>query len=83
MLNKRIRDCKFPELERILFNWHNQTVYKGVFINDQILIQKAKDFGNMINQLNNQFESYREKYNAIKVFDYFKNYCFDMILKID
>ena len=48
VLNKRIRDCKFPELERILLHWHNQTVNKGVCINDEILIQKAKDFGNML-----------------------------------
>ena len=48
VLNKKIRDWKLPELERIMFHWHNQTVNKEVCINDEILIQKAKDFGNML-----------------------------------
>ena len=48
VLNERILDCMFPELERIFFQWHNQTFNKGVCINVEILIEKAKDFGNMM-----------------------------------
>ena len=41
--NKRIREAKYPELEKMLFIW--QTMTK---ISDMILIEKAKEFGDIL-----------------------------------
>ena len=43
--NKRIRECKYPDLEKMLYIWHSCKVNSGAVINDQILMDKAKEFG--------------------------------------
>ena len=48
VLNKRIRECKFPELERMIHLWQTIALSKGVMISDDILIQKGKEFGTML-----------------------------------
>ena len=46
-VNKRIRECKYPDLERMLFVWYTHVVKKTV-ISDDILLTKAKEFGLML-----------------------------------
>ena len=46
-VNKRIRECKYPDLERMLFVWYVHAIKKTV-VSDDILILKAKEFGQML-----------------------------------
>lgn len=46
--NKRVRVAKYPELEECLIVWHQQTSNKNVPISDEMLIDKAKDYGVML-----------------------------------
>ena len=45
--NKRIREYKYPKLEKMLFLWHSFTVSK-MPISDDLFISKAKEFGEML-----------------------------------
>jgi hypothetical protein len=47
-LGKRIRDCKYPDLERMLWLWQTMAVDKGASVSDLLLIEKAKEFGLML-----------------------------------
>ena len=47
VFNKRIRECKYPELEKMLFVWHSLIVSK-MPISDDLLVTKAKEFGEML-----------------------------------
>jgi len=47
-LNMRIKECMFLDLERFLIMWHSQTITKLSCISDQIMIEKAKEFGDML-----------------------------------
>jgi hypothetical protein len=47
-LNKRIRECKYPEMEKMLHIWYTYAISKGVSISDEILTDKAKEFGAML-----------------------------------
>ena len=46
--NKRIRECKYPDLERMLWLWQTMVTNKGVSVSDALLIEKAKEFGQMV-----------------------------------
>ena len=46
--NKRNRESKYPDLERMLYLWNTMVIQKGVSASDAILIEKAKEFGNML-----------------------------------
>jgi hypothetical protein len=48
VLNKRIRECKYPDLENMLYFWHGIANGKGIALSDLILIEKAKEFGEML-----------------------------------
>lgn len=43
--NIRIRDAKYPDLEECLYTWQKINVKKHIPISDDMLIEKAKDFG--------------------------------------
>jgi hypothetical protein len=47
-LNKRIRDSKYPDMEKMLHVWYTHALSKGVSISDEILTEKAKEFGAML-----------------------------------
>ena len=47
-LNKRIRECKYPDLERMLWLWQTMATNKGISVSDSLLIEKAKEFGQML-----------------------------------
>ena len=47
-LGKRICDCKYQDLERILWLWQTMAVDKGAAVSDLLLIEKAKEFGLML-----------------------------------
>ena len=48
VLNKRIKEFKSTELERMFHLWQTIALSKGVMISDDILIQKGKEFGTML-----------------------------------
>ena len=39
--NKRIREYKYPDLERMLYLWNTMVIQKEVSTSDAILIEKA------------------------------------------
>ena len=56
-VNKRIRECKYPDLERMLFVWYVHAIKKTV-VSDDILILKAKEFGQMLGIIEGSSLSY-------------------------
>ena len=46
--NKRIRECKYPDLEKMLFVWYSHVLAKGTPIVDDNIKSKAKEFGSML-----------------------------------
>ena len=40
---KRVRESKYPDMERMVFVWYSQAITKGLPISDDTLITKAKD----------------------------------------
>ena len=40
--NKRIRECKYPDLEKMLYFWHGVANSTGISISNLILIEKLK-----------------------------------------
>ena len=39
--NKRIRECKYPDLERMLWLWQTMSTNKGVSVSDALLIENS------------------------------------------
>jgi hypothetical protein len=45
---KRVRESKYPDMERMVFVWYAHVITKGLTISDDTIIQKAKEFGSML-----------------------------------
>ena len=48
-MNKRIRQSRYPELERMLNAWCKNELAKGMCISDSLIVDKAKEIGVMLN----------------------------------
>jgi hypothetical protein len=58
--NKRIREAKYPYLEKMLYIWHGCKVNSGAVINDEMLLEKAKEFGSQLGIVENSSFNYSD-----------------------
>jgi len=69
--NKRIREGKYPDHGKMLYFWHGIAINKGISVGDLILIEKAKEFGEMLgivegssfNYSSGWLENFKKRYN--------------------
>ena len=50
-LNKRIREAKYPELEKCLYLWYSEKLSRKTPISDDMLTEKAREFGGMLGSI--------------------------------
>ena len=70
----RLRKCEYPQLEDCLYCWMGQALAKQIAISDEMLISKAKDFGNLLDikdfgYSNGWLEKFKKRH-GIKVYKY-------------
>ncbi len=56
-LNKRIREAKYPELEKCLYLWYSEKLSRKIPISDDMLTEKAREFGGMLGLVTFQYSS--------------------------
>ena len=65
--NTRIREAKWPELEKCLYLWHCEMLRKHLPLSDLLLAEKAKEFGDMLGIIfeysNGWLNRFKKRYN--------------------
>ena len=55
--NKRIREAKYPELEKCLYLWHCEQIRAHVPVSDDMLKDESVSFGNMLGLITFKYSS--------------------------
>ena len=69
--NLRIREAKYPDLERCLYLWHSEVLRLNLPVADDLMLEKAKEFGDMLGILTLTYsrgwlEKFKKRHNISK-----------------